>query len=513
VLIIASDEPPEQGVLNNMITGRAGKLASQFRLTYNMILNLLRVETLKVEEMIKRSFSENASQQLLPEQQKDILENKKNLSSLQKLECDICLEDMNKHYDCSAALVNINQELLKLASTHMQGLKLLSSGRVVILRDGHFRWAVAVILKPMAAREQVKHFLVLALVDRETIGHGNDMDIQPVPPLWPPPAQGVVVHDGAYKAVTVPVTSIALVTSRSIKIDVDAILEQSRSRAQNAATQLENLANECASSGHIPEVDWARMRSFEFQELLSRRVSLGKGLERLSCVFCQDFKQHYQTLHVERVLRDNIANLELEISDQNLDLVPDYKQRVNVLKELKFLETNSTVSLKGRVACEINSVNELVLTELILENTLAAYEPEEVVALLSSFVFQEKTAVEPIFPPRLEDGRDALQAILDRVAQVQDRHKVVSDEHRWSLNFGLMEAVYEWAKGMPFDQLTALTDAAEGTIVRVITRLDETCREVRDAARVIGDAVLMKKMEEAQMKIKRDIVFAASLYF
>jgi DSHCT (NUC185) domain len=59
----------------------------------------------------------------------------------------------------------------------------------------------------------------------------------------------------------------------------------------------------------------------------------------------------------------------------------------------------------------------------------------------------------------------------------------------------------------PFDQLTALTDVAEGTIVRVITRLDETCREVRDAARVIGDAVLMKKMEEAQMKIKRDSEF------
>lgn len=34
-----------------------------------MILNLLRVEALKVEEMIKRSFSENASQRLLPEHQ------------------------------------------------------------------------------------------------------------------------------------------------------------------------------------------------------------------------------------------------------------------------------------------------------------------------------------------------------------------------------------------------------------------------------------------------------------
>jgi hypothetical protein len=56
----------------------------------------------------------------------------------------------------------------------------------------------------------------------------------------------------------------------------------------------------------------------------------------------------------------------------------------------------------------------------------------------------------------------------------------------------------------PFEEIATLTDVAEGTIVRVITRLDETCREVRDAARVIGDADLMKKMEEAQGKIRRD---------
>jgi len=57
-----------------MILGKPTKLQSQFRLTYNMILNLLRVEALRVEEMIKRSFSENASQRLLPDQQKKVLE-------------------------------------------------------------------------------------------------------------------------------------------------------------------------------------------------------------------------------------------------------------------------------------------------------------------------------------------------------------------------------------------------------------------------------------------------------
>lgn len=43
-------------------------------------------------------------------------------------------------------------------------------------------------------------------------------------------------------------------------------------------------------------------------------------------------------------------------------------------------------------------------------------------------------------------------------------------------------------------------------------RLDETAREVRNAARVIGDAALFQKMTAASDAIKRDIVFSASLY-
>ena len=96
---------------------------------------------------------------------------------------------------------------------------------------------------------------------------------------------------------------------------------------------------------------------------------------------------------------------------------------------------------------QINSANELVLTELILENTLAAYDPEEVVALLSAFVFQEKTDSEPVIPPKLEQGRDAILAISDRVERVQDAHKVPGEQFR-ALKFGLIEVVYEWAKGM-----------------------------------------------------------------
>ena len=148
-----------------------------------------------------------------------------------------------------------------------------------------------------------------------------------------------------------------------------------------------------------------------------------------------------------------------------------------------------------------------------MDNELSSYEPEEIVALLSCFVFQEKSDFVPEIPPRLEAGRQSIVALAERVGSIQDRHRVSAEDFASSLKFGLVEVVYEWARGMPFDELIKLTDVAEGTIVRCITRLDETCREVRDAARVIGDATLFKRMETCQILIKRDIVFAASLYF
>ena len=89
-----------------------------------------------------------------------------------------------------------------------------------------------------------------------------------------------------------------------------------------------------------------------------------------------------------------------------------------------------------------------MLSELILENTLAAYPPEELAALLSCFVFQEKTDGEAVIPPKLEEGRDAIMTIAERVGRVQDRHKVAALDANERLKFDLSEVVYEWAKGM-----------------------------------------------------------------
>ena len=221
--------------------------------------------------------------------------------------------------------------------------------------------------------------------------------------------------------------------------------------------------------------------------------------------------------HDEWLIQENISHLRQLMSDQNLQLLPDYEQRLEVLKDLGFIDVNSRVELKGKVACEIHSADELVLTELILENALAEFDPEEIVALLSAFVFQEKTDSEPTLTAHLERGRDTIIKISEKVNAFQIQHQVIlssddSNDFTSRPRFGLVEVVYEWARGMSFNRITDLTDVLEGTIVRVISRLDETCREVKNAARIIGDPDLFTKMQTAQEMIKRDITAVASLY-
>lgn len=48
--------------------------------------------------------------------------------------------------------------------------------------------------------------------------------------------------------------------------------------------------------------------------------------------------------------------------------------------------------------------------------------------------------------------------------------------------------------------------------MRAIRRIEEVLRQLSSAAQVIGEADLEDLFEQSREKIKRDIIFAASLY-
>ncbi|KAI9593337.1 translation repressor [Syncephalis fuscata] len=529
VIIATGLDIPETVTLNQMILGTPMKLESQFRLTYNMILNLLRVEALKVEEMIKYSFSENASQRELPEQQRLFAQSEKDLHALSKLDCTICLKDIYEYYDISSRVITLGYALQERIVFSPAGTKALSAGRIVLINNSQHRNAPAVILKTSGAGQitepsvlttkstRSRAYWCLILTSKERLAgqqqERSEDGFAPVPVtslFVPDPAEA----EGAVQSVSF--TDIGFITKQIIKLDVDLIMSKRGDAESTRVVQLlTRFAEETMAEKNLEENDWSKLRELDFQEKLQEKHRLMRQLITFQCCKCPDLDAHYASVHGERVLQTKIAELQRTISDQNLELLPDYEQRVQVLKILSYVDEHATVQLKGRVACEINSADELVLTELILENAFADDEPAEIVALLSGFIFHEKSDSPPQLTTRLEQGRAKIMKVAERVAEAQAQCglPVSPDDYLHLFKFTLAEVVYEWARGMPFKQITELTDIQEGSIVRCITRLDETCREVRNAARIIGDSTLYNKMEEAAVLIKRDIVFAASLYF
>ena len=61
----------------------------------------------------------------------------------------------------------------------------------------------------------------------------------------------------------------------------------------------------------------------------------------------------YATLHEQRRLEAELESLEYRLSDRNLTLLPEYEQRLAVLKQLGYIDDTGAIQLKGRVACEV----------------------------------------------------------------------------------------------------------------------------------------------------------------
>lgn len=592
VLCCFGDQPPPQTMLKNMLTGSPTKLQSQFRLTYTMILNLLRVEDMSVEGMIKRSFSEFATQRALTnnEYPKLLTRGTKTLLKLDEafkhdVDSRIGAEDIEEYYAASSNVLSSAKELLTyILSSGGTGGGAMVAGRLVLVtsarKHGYVR-APAVVLKPPAASSSSSAtssegdgISCIVLLPQS---YTSDKDNKDGTVLGDLNYVGLQ-RDRFYAIHELSLDEILLVSDKKCKIDSKIFLkEKSSSKSLGRGA----LANPFAGARSVQR----REMDDPFAGMMARgkkgtdntqsskpsvsqetqvvddvvtflmdaeETELNTGIDVLDLKDCAknmhqgnfavefggayaryeqniamlrhfrshyhpSLETHYKVVDRREVLRSRVSTLRKLLSNESLQLFPDFLQRKALLQSLGYVDENDTVCLKGRVACEVNTCEGLIVTEMVFGGLLSELEPTEIVAALSALIFQEKTDEEfdSELPERLVASCNGMKAIAIDLGQRQKDHGLPVDPLEYcatSLKMGLVHVVYEWACGVPFSSICELTDVQEGSIVRCITRLDELCREVRNCARVVGNPTLYRKMEMASEAIKRDIVFASSLY-
>lgn len=522
IVIQMLTEQMEPQVCKSILYGQADPLFSTFHLGYNMLLNLLRVEDADPEYMIKQSFHQFQNEQAAPALEEA-------LERMREARDQIVIkneEEVAEYYYLSKSLVRLKEEFLAVRNKPDSVVRFLNGGRLVKLyaRPGEagkeWDWGVIVNFttknasdSTSAGPDTVVHVLLNCANDEPTATSASTTSALPTPA--PVGSMGLTSTKYEMKICPVPLELLDELSSLRVYIPKDLrTLESRQAVGKSVKEVLRRFPQGVPLLDPIEDMD---IKDEQFTRVIKKTTEAEEKLKKSPFHSAADKETRFALYNEKMESEAKIRELERQIKEsKSLVLRDELRRRRRVLRRLEFVDTEGVIQRKGRTACEVSTADELLVTEMIFNGQFNDLSVNETVALLSCLINTEKKkdSDKPPSAENLEAPVRQLRETARRVAKVMQDAKITIDvdEYADSFNTSLVDVVIAWCQGAKFSQICKMTDAFEGTIIRCLRRLEELLRQLTLAAHTIGDIELEKKFDEGGKKLKRDIVFAASLY-
>jgi len=224
-----------------------------------------------------------------------------------------------------------------------------------------------------------------------------------------------------------------------------------------------------------------------------------------------------ERLSRKQLLQQQAAGLATEAAGVACDEFGETVRRMQrVLLRLGLVDSERVVLLKGRAAAEVDASDEVLVAELLYRGFFNELSPAAAAAVCSCLVAADMEKIKrPQTPlPALQPPLATLREVATEVARVYTDAGIATDEAEYVQRFdsGMVNMVHAWCEGATFAELCDSCELFEGSIIRAIRRLSELLDELKSAAKAMGNDELFSKLEESCRLLRRDIVFASSLY-
>lgn len=287
------DEAPPVVDLQKMILGEPQKLRSQFRLTYNMILNLLRVEALKIEEMIKRSFSEHATQQLLPEHEKGVKLAESDLAKIKRDSCEICDVHMDACHQAAQDYKRLTEELYKGILSLPIGRRMFTRGTLIVFQKDGIRTPGILLADGVSTQVSANVGPTVQVLEIKPNRNARDStDLLPyigaMKGLFQQlPQSKKLIHQ---KVVHVPLADIEVLTKTLTK----GIVPEIFNGGEGGKLAKEKIAKLFKSWEHevFDEADLSKIKSMQLQEIKDKRKEAQQAVANSEALRCPQFLKH-----------------------------------------------------------------------------------------------------------------------------------------------------------------------------------------------------------------------------
>ena len=111
-----------------------------------------------------------------------------------------------------------------------------------------------------------------------------------------------------------------------------------------------------------------------------------------------------------------------------------------------------------------------------------------------------------------ENAKKTLKYLNEVYREYQSKDAVSDEDLLEKTNPSMFEVIQKWYEGASFAEVCKVANQYEGVLIRGIKRLYELLKELAECGEALGNKDLQLRFEEAQSKLYRGIVFAASLY-
>ncbi|KAG8347272.1 DEAD DEAH box helicase Type III restriction enzyme res subunit Helicase conserved C terminal domain [Trypanosoma vivax] len=514
VVIAMVNEAVEPETLRQITGGGADVLNSSFHLTYNMVLNLLRVEDVDPEFMMKRSFAQFQRLRNRPALEKRAEELATEISSIH-----VEHEDVFRQYTQCKELISCKRKQMgQFLKKPVFVKKFTHPGRLLCIRrvtDGVlFNWGICRASHarvPGADTNDPSAYTVdVAVICRKA-------DVGQPSLLVPCHVKDYTTSSADLYTLTFDFGDIDMVARFRVNIPPDPDSESGRAQMVQTLAKLyrqygDDVPLLTSEEMGVDDPQFAKLRVQV--ERLDANMRENELVRNPSKLLSSDYELFKKRAEMEREL-ESIKNELNQVSQAVFS--DELKKMMRVLRRLDYIDKDNVVLRKARVACEITTSdeNEILLTELLFKGVLNSMETEMIVALMSCLVNVHRTPDGFSLPEEFRQPLNDLNEIVNRIATLSIESGITQENTSVEKTMpSLMEVTYLWAKGAKFIDIISKTNAYEGDIVRMMRRLEEQLRQMAGAARspAIGCMELHDKFLKGIQLIKRDIVFASSLY-
>lgn len=215
---------------------------------------------------------------------------------------------------------------------------------------------------------------------------------------------------------------------------------------------------------------------------------------------------------------------------QQLDYIPyEIKKLTDLLTHHTFIDNENKLTLKGKVASQLNEVNNLVFSELLIENIFEDLDTIEIAILLSCFTHVRLTDENTIHHKNDIDLPDKIyNKTISRLTKIENKlnkykdielfERILDNEEKYYIHYNLANSIYYWCHSENPQQCFECYNymkqygLSTGDFIKSILKICNIAKELEKICEITENLALLDKIKHIPNLLLKSIVTNQTIY-